>query len=50
MSFIIFKKIKKYNVSVIDTKVGTSTGARLQYIKKMITAGENFFSHLWEIH
>ena len=37
------KKIKKYNVSVIDTKVGTSTGARLQYIKKMITAGENFF-------
>ena len=37
------KKIKKYNVSVIDTKIGSSTGARLNYIKNTLEKEENFF-------
>ena len=37
------KKIKKYNVSVIDTKIGSSTGARLNYIKNILEKEENFF-------
>ncbi len=37
------KKIKKYNVSVIDTKIGSPTGARLNYIKNILKKKESFF-------
>ena len=37
------KKIKNFNINVINTGLGTTTDGRLLFIKKYLSQGENFY-------